>query len=470
MNKTKDELRADVQFLDDCLVNIDKGSEGRSLTLDEQTQWDAGIAARKAAADELAAIEAREAALVELARTRPGNIVPGTPGPNVIVRDDPFDLSDIRLGAPAGEVRSKALRAVETMDGLTDADREKIEGIVRTVGNGRETAERVLLTSSPAYRTGFMKVASGRPELVENDERQALSRAAALSGSAGGYAVPTPLDTTMIDTKAHSTNPFRQISRVVQTTANTWTGVSTAGVTASWDAEAAEVSDDAPTLSAPSITCYKGQAFVPFSVEIEGDWAAIESDLRDMLMLAKDDLEGAAFATGSGSAPQGIVTAVVAGSQTVAPATAETFAIADVYAVESALEARYRRRASWVANKTWYNKIRQFDTSGGAGLWERIGAAQPAQLLGYPAYESSDMDSVLPDAAATANNYGLVFGDFNNYVIADRVGMSIELVPHLLHTSNNLPKGQRGFLAWWRVGADSVNDSAFKVLSIPTAA
>ena len=40
--------------------------------------------------------------------------------------------------------------------------------------------------------------------------------------------------------------------------------------------------------------------FVPFTVEIQGDWAAMESEMRRMMMVAKDDLEMTAFATGSG--------------------------------------------------------------------------------------------------------------------------------------------------------------------------
>jgi predicted phage gp36 major capsid-like protein len=48
--------------------------------------------------------------------------------------------------------------------------------------------------------------------------------------------------------------------------------------------------------------------------------------------------------------------------------------------------------------------------------------------------------------------------------------MSVEFVPHLFHTADNRPSGQRGLYAWYRHGADSVDDNAFRVLSIPTAA
>ncbi len=72
-------------------------------------------------------------------------------------------------------------------------------------------------------------------------------------------------------------------------------------------------------------------------------------------------------------------------------------------------------------------------------------------------------------AAATANNYIMVLGDFQNYLIADRVGLSVEYVPHRVNGDGALT-GQRGLYAWWRVGADSINDSAFTLLDLPTTA
>src|SRR5690606_13144857 len=138
----------------------------------------------------------------------------------------------------------------------------------------------------------------------------------------------------------------------------------------------------------------KAHCFVPFSIEIGQDWAGMEQAIREMIAFEKDDLEGTAFAVGAGDGsnqPVGIVTALDGSSSEIAPTTAETFADDDVYKVENALAARFRANASWVANKGTYNTIRQFDANGGAALWERIGAAQPAQLLGYNAYEASAM-------------------------------------------------------------------------------
>jgi predicted phage gp36 major capsid-like protein len=52
-----------------------------------------------------------------------------------------------------------------------------------------------------------------------------------------------------------------------------WRGVSSDQVTAHYRAEATEVADDAQALVQPVVTPRRGDAFVPFSIEIEQDWA-----------------------------------------------------------------------------------------------------------------------------------------------------------------------------------------------------
>lgn len=43
--------------------------------------------------------------------------------------------------------------------------------------------------------------------------------------------------------------------------------------------------------------------------------------------------------------------------------------------------------------------------------------------------------------------------------------MTVEFLPHLVG-ANNRPTGQRGWYAYFRVGADSVNDGAFRMLNL----
>jgi HK97 family phage major capsid protein len=68
------------------------------------------------------------------------------------------------------------------------------------------------------------------------------------------------------------------------------------------------------------------------------------------------------------------------------------------------------------------------------------------------------------DSGLTSGNEILVYGDFRYYLIVDRVGMSVEVVPHLFHTATNYPSGQRGLLAFWRNTGRVRSAAAFRTL------
>jgi HK97 family phage major capsid protein len=384
---------------------------------------------------------------------------------------NPWDLSEIRTygrskSQVGAELRARALSAIEKMSGADDGVRSAGTNIVERWDDGdSRIAKMVLATSSPEYMRAWQKCASDRKHLLTQGEQVALERAMSLTDSAGGYLVPFQLDPTVIISSNGSRNQIRQVARQVVATGDIWNGVSSGAVSWSWDAEAAEVSDDTTTFAQPTVPVYKAAGFVPISIEALEDEANVTMEVARLLAFGKDTLEAAAFATGSGSGqPTGIVTALVASSPTVivVSAGANAFAAADVYALDNALPARFRAQSSWLGNRTTYNLIRQFDTGGGAQMWERIGADVPAELLGRAALESEDMDGTF----GSGENYTLIYGDFENYVIADRVGMQVEFLPHLFHTSNNRPSGQRGWYAHYRVGADSVQDGAFRLLNI----
>jgi HK97 family phage major capsid protein len=135
------------------------------------------------------------------------------------------------------------------------------------------------------------------------------------TNTAGGYLVPTHLDPTLLITNSGSSNVMRQHAKVVTLTeGSVWHGVTTAGVTASWDGELVEVSDDTPAVATASITAYKAQSLVAASVDAFQDIAGLTQDVLELFADAKDRLEGAAHMTGSGSQPQGLFTVINASS------------------------------------------------------------------------------------------------------------------------------------------------------------
>lgn len=77
------------------------------------------------------------------------------------------------------------------------------------------------------------------------------------SGTGGRYLLPLVLDSTIMLTNAGSANPGRRVCRNVTTTAKSWNGVTSAGVTSQWLAEGATSADATPTLGALVITPFK---------------------------------------------------------------------------------------------------------------------------------------------------------------------------------------------------------------------
>jgi HK97 family phage major capsid protein len=325
--------------------------------------------------------------------------------------------------------------------------------MVEEVDSDGALALRILQTGSPVYKRAFGKLLANKPRTPEEERALATST---------NYAVPYTVDPTVVLTSNGVINPVRQIARVIQITGNHWTGVASAGVSASYDAEAAEVSDDSPTLTQPAADVEKAQAFIKYPIEVGDDWGALQAEMARLLADAKDTLESSKFLTGLGHAsnePEGLL---VGATGTVLTASASVMAVADIYSLIQALAPRWRSRAVFAGSLAAYHKIRQFDTQGGANLWVQLQFGEPGNLVGRPAYEWSDYSA----AITTGGSSVLTFGDFNEFSIIDRVGMSVEVVPHIFATANNRPSGERGLYAYWRNTSDVRTAGAFKTLKI----
>jgi HK97 family phage major capsid protein len=95
-------------------------------------------------------------------------------------------------------------------------------------------------------------------------------------------------------------------------------------------------------------------------------------------------------------------------------------------------------------------------------------SGETARLVTAPTRRRSlSGQAATPRAAATVANAAklLIVGDFGYYLIVDRIGMVVEVVPHLFATANNLPSGQRGLLAYWRNTGKVLSANAFRALT-----
>ena len=246
---------------------------------------------------------------------------------------------------------------------------------------------------------------------------------------------------------------------------NIWKGVSSAGVSWAFQSEGVATTDNSPSLAQPTVPVYMARGFLPYSIEVGQDYPGFADEMSTLLASGYDELLVDKFTRGAGGLePQGILTALSANTNVrVTVTTAPAIGAPDPYRVWSALGQRFRRNASWLMSVDINNAIRQLGT---ANVYHAYSINLPEgwldSLFRSGVYESPYMPGTTTFSTST-QGYAVV-GDFQNYVIARRGGMSVELVPTLFDVTNNRPTGQRGWFAYARIGGGSVNDLGFRLL------
>ncbi|MEU2340061.1 phage major capsid protein [Streptomyces sp. NPDC013172] len=472
------------------LAEIDNEHSGATLPEDVQTEWDTisdeyashdrAIEAANARAEQLRALASQPGATERVDLTAGTRSTGSRQSPAFHRRpENIYDLAEVRQQARSIDelpalYRDRAMRAIEVSAYPGAEDREAAQSraahLLDTVDDEDGTlARRMLTTGSPLYSRAFGKlVMKLNANALSAEESRALSLGVDASG---GYAVPFQLDPTVILTSDGAINPLRQIARVEQITGKVWEGVTSAGVTVTRGAEGDEAADNSPTLAQPSVGTERVQGFVPFTVELQRSWAALSSEMTALLQDAKDIEEASSFVLGDGTGTNagGVIGTLPSGSKVGQIGSAGVLTVPDdVFNIEQSLGARFRPKASWLANKAIYNKIRSAAQSkaGLAGdIWARLGGGMPPELAGYPAYEATAMDGTIESSGAGANLV-LLFGDFKKaFLIVDRIGMSIELVPHLFGP-NRRPTGQRGIYAIWSNNSKILVPNALRCLNV----
>ena len=380
----------------------------------------------------------------------------GGSGPDLLVRNQrsPYeDLDAVRSNVVRrGDLRGRGLDAIELEAKRGNLSHDYAEAATTRVQDRPDIGRHILLTGSEEYQEAFRAY-------VEDPQGMAQRAALSLTLANGGYLLPFVLDPTVILTNTGSANPWRRISNVKQTTSNTWNGVTSAGVNAGWLAEGTIAVDATPTVGNIAITPAKAAAWVFGSYEVLED-TDFGQQLPRLLADAKERLEEAGFATGAGTAglPQGVITGA---TTVVTTATTLVVAVGDIYNTQGALPPRFRNApgCAWVSNVGIINKFRQLDTAGGASFWTNLGKGQPETLIGAPIYESTTM-------AGTVTSGGLlaVMGDFGQFIIVDRVGVSLIYEPLVKASGGQLPSGQAGWFMFWRTSSQVAMANAFRVM------
>jgi len=407
---------------------------------------------------------------------------------NEVLRKRPSAIEYSRLGAqpddPYGDVRrlsvnearDRALRRIgdrTTTMHLSDEQKTHVE---RQIRRDTDIARRILVTENDDYREAWLKLTTRNHPILTPEEQRAVQAweeyriMAEGTTTAGGFGIPVFIDPSIILTAQESGNPFLQLAKQVTVNTNAWKGVTSAGVTWTFQTEGSTVGDASPVLAQPSVTVNMARGFIPFTIEVQQDYPAFADEMATLLTQGYDELLVDKFTRGTGTnEPRGILTALSANTNVrVVVTAAPTIGSADPYKVWKALPQKFRRKASWLMSVGVNNAIRQLGTS---NVYHAYTINLPEEwtdsLFAKGVYESPYMPDV---TAVTTGTDGLaIVGDFSNYLIARRGGMSVELVPQLFNqatagTGVGMPTGQRGWFAYARIGGNSINDLGFRLL------
>jgi HK97 family phage major capsid protein len=380
------------------------------------------------------------------------------------------------------EARDTGLRAIQRHEGtLTAKAADRLDGLVRSNDPTGFASRYLDAVGDPSYLSAFGKLVvdpmSGHlrftPQEVEAVRKvSAVEEERAMSigtGSAGGFAVPFVLDTSILLTSTGALNPIREVAKVVTISgAREWRGVASDGVTAAYVAEASVATDASPTLVQPAIITYRWHVFVPITLELFQDWSELQNELIRLASDARDVNDATMFLTGTGTnQPSGILN--IGGlnglttTQRVQTATSATYAVGDPWLLKAQVPPRFIPTSTYAASPGAWDRTYRFVAQGSTTEPRQFSDGdRGGDFVGRPKIEWSTMVNTTTTASKL-----MIAGDFSGYQVVDRLGVTAELIPHLFTASQGLlPSGQRGFYCYGRTGAGVTKPNAFRYLEV----
>lgn len=378
----------------------------------------------------------------------------------------------------------EAANAVPTRSAAEAAEQEKGAGRPDPIDEGgfvdQRLARGLAATRQPGYKaalTAYLR-AKGDRSLLEPVHQKALSEGV---DTAGGFLVPEDFRMEMIK-KVAGLTAIRPLARVITTSRDIvkFPKVSysaddkyTSGVRLTWTGEVPtsstvhRVTD--PVFGEEQIPVNTAMASILITNDLLEDAAFdvlgyINDLMAEAFTLGEDDT----FINGTGAGkPEGILysaganfpASVVSGSASEVTADG----LIDLF---FGLPAQYRRNARFVLNSATAKAVRKLKDGNNRYLFDEDGSerngnlttpGEQGTLLGKPVL----IDEFMPDIAGNA--YPVLFGDFSGYYIADRVGLSVQVLRELYAETN-----QVAIVARRRVGGGVAEPWRFRAQKIST--
>lgn len=233
-----------------------------------------------------------------------------------------------------------------------------------------------------------------------------------------------------------------------------------------------------PSLGMLNIPVHEMRGFLQLSQQnLEDSMFPLENFLKERLATKFAQREGTAFIRGTGNGqPRGIMTYgpfqaynatnVPTGKQTglnyipyIPSGNATAIGQGDslIIALQD-LKGVYAPKAKWCMTRSTVGVLRLIKDNQQRPLWQPFaGSDLPATIYDIPYIEMPDMDEI------GANNFPILLGDFSNYAVVDRVGVTFNI--RQLDELFAL-QGLVGFIGRNRHGGDLLIPEAMRVIKI----
>lgn len=336
------------------------------------------------------------------------------------------------------------------------------------MGAEYKTAYRHLLEYTA--RTGDPSMAMQR---LSPSEQKALSEG---SDAAGGFLVPPDVQAEVLSRVA-AMAVIRKRARVVTTNRdkvrfpavapNSTSGsIYSSGFVGGWVGETPAFSETDPSFQLFDIDIKKIRVATKLSNDFVNDAAInvlawLSQNGAENMALVEDN----GFISGNGGALQplgilnaGLATVDVEGStsNTISNTTSNTGSGPKIVNLAYAVPAQYVSGASWLMRRSVEAKVRQLTDASGRPLWmastQSGFAATPRELAGYP-IDNSDF---MPADDADGNQV-MIFGDFSNYIIAQRAQITSVILRERFADTDQI-----GLILFERVGGALWNSDAMR--------
>ena len=275
----------------------------------------------------------------------------------------------------------------------------------------------------------------------------------------GGYFVPEEFINQVIHDPGVPGSQLRPISTVIRVASKD--GYVPTLASASWAAiaEEAAFSDQTPTVGQVAFSIEKSGGLVKVTRELLDDSAVnLPALLSQLFNEAAGRFEDAGILNGNDSAQyDGILGSGVADYVMAATGALTT---ADLLGIFYTLNSQFRQNATWVMPSLITKVVNSIQsTAAGVTGIASLTASPDSALLGKSVINADDTSNNGLATALSANNEIGVLGDFRNYYIFDRIGMTIRR-----NDSLYMGNDQVGFFATRRGDGQIALTDSFKIL------